>query len=72
MKKMLLISGLTLTLSACGYTVKQLTHDRDLRHQVLKECAASGATQAKKMKKCRVAAKAQLRASGNMVKEAVQ
>lgn len=61
-----LITGISL-LSACGYTVEQLVKDDALRHKVLKDCATMG-LKAKDDKNCRVAAEAQVKATGDSVK----
>lgn len=58
---------LTAALSGCGYTVEQLVKDDALRHKVLKDCATMG-LKAKDDKNCRVAAEAQVQATGDAVK----
>lgn len=58
---------LSLSLSGCGYTVKQLMRDDDLRKSVLKDCASMGA-KAVNTDKCKKAAEAQARVTGRAIK----
>jgi len=67
MAKTLTILPLVLLLVACGgYTVRQLEQDSELRHKIIAECLLMG-TEAKQTHRCIVAAKAQVKATGQKV-----
>lgn len=53
--------------TACSYTVEQLVRDEPLRLRILKDCAAMG-TDAISADKCKKAAEAQAKVTGNAIK----
>ncbi len=65
--KPLMIFLLASALNACGgYTVKQLETDHQLRRKIIAECLLMG-PEAREVDKCVVAAKAQVKATGQKV-----
>ncbi len=66
--RLVCLLGLALLPGCGGYTVKQLEHDDELRRKVIAECLLMGAD-AVNHKNCKVAAKAEIKATGHAILE---